>query len=338
MSTIVPVYTQWFWANKTNNGSLRNWKRSNNRITFSCPFCGDSATDSKKARGNIFSYKNTLLYNCYNCSEALPFEAFLKKFNEVMYKEYKIENLSPFKKTPVYVIDNKQEKVAKTQIKEIDWKSAFLKCNTRALDYLNSRKIPTDGILWTENFKTSIVDLFDMYGKESSEIGPCFTDARIVFPFVVDGILTYIQGRSIDNSIKKSHRYMTSVINEGYKVFGFDKIKSDEDVFVTEGPVDSLFVINGIAVADANLTRSSQFINKKHLVLMYDNEPRSKIAIEKMKRALEDGFRVVILPDYIREKDLNEMFLVGYEPNELVRLYQYSGLTGLMRLKQWSKT
>jgi hypothetical protein len=338
MASHVPLYTQWSYAVRTNNGSLRNWKRLNNRITFSCPICGDSHTDKKKARGNIYEYKGSLLYGCYNCGIALSFEAFLKQTNEPMYKEYKIENLTNKKKQQFYPTESKAEKILKNQLRDNEWKSVFVKCPSDAQKYLDSRKIPNNvGILYTHDFKRSMIDLYEMYGLDVDEMSPCRHDAKIIFPFIYDNVLTYVQGRSIDPNVEKAYRYMTMEVNGGHKVYGMERLKKDGDVFVTEGPIDSLFVNNGISVADANLTRANQFINKERLVLCYDNEPRSKVAIEKMEYALESGHRIVILPHYIEEKDLNEMYLNGRDVQRLVEQYQFSGPAGIMRLNQWKR-
>ena len=39
------------------------------RLSFSCPICGDSHSDIRKKRGNL--YVNSLQYHCYNCGAHL---------------------------------------------------------------------------------------------------------------------------------------------------------------------------------------------------------------------------------------------------------------------------
>lgn len=337
MASHIPVYIQWSFAGRTNNGSLRNWKRLNNRITFSCPICGDSHSDAKKARGNIYEYKNTLLYGCYNCGAAMSFDSFLRQINEPLYKEYKLEILRSSGKTPFYPTESKAEKTLKTQKNVKNWKSVFVKPKGAALKYLESRNIPLDvGILYTDNFRRSIVDLYEMFDLDIDEMSPCREEEKIIFPFLYDTVLTYVQGRSIDPTVEKKYRYMTIEINGGHKVYGMERIV-DGDVYVTEGPIKSLFVKNGIALADANLTRASQFLDKDRIVLCYDNEPRSKIGVGKMEDALNAGYRVIILPHEVEQKDLDDMANDGLDVQRLVEQYQFKGPAGLMRLSQWRR-
>ena len=339
-----PLYLQWSIALQTNNGSLRNWKRSNNRIIFSCPMCGDSHDDPTKARCNIHEYKQTLIVSCYNCGASISFEKFLREYNSTLYKQFKLEtigngtNSGYSRKDSSQLIESKAEKFLKTEVLDNQWKKVFSKPRGEAYDYLRSRKIPIDSnILWANNFRNSIIDLYELYGLDVDEMSPCKEEGRIIFPFLYDNVLTYIQGRSIDSSIDKRYRYMTMEINGGNKVYGHEKLTKDGAIYVTEGPIDSLFVGNGIAVADANLTRASQFVDKSRLVCIFDNEPRSTIAIGKLEGALRSGYKVVIFPDYVVEKDLNEMVLAGRDVKELVGAYQYSGPAGLLRLNKWKK-
>jgi len=49
------------------------------RLNFACPYCGDSHTDSRKKRGNLY-YGESLYFKCYNCSKYRNLDSFLKDF------------------------------------------------------------------------------------------------------------------------------------------------------------------------------------------------------------------------------------------------------------------
>lgn len=49
------------------------------RLNFACPYCGDSTTDDRKKRGNL--YWNDLYFHCYNCGTHKSLDDFLKDFD-----------------------------------------------------------------------------------------------------------------------------------------------------------------------------------------------------------------------------------------------------------------
>ena len=58
------------------------------RLNFACPCCGDSSTDIRKKRGNL--YLDSLSYHCYNCGEHMGVNALLHRFGEDLSNEDKI--------------------------------------------------------------------------------------------------------------------------------------------------------------------------------------------------------------------------------------------------------
>ena len=60
------------------SGQFRNFKRKNNTINFSCPYCGDSQKNKFKARGYLFNKKGSYHYYCHNCGASKNFEMFLR--------------------------------------------------------------------------------------------------------------------------------------------------------------------------------------------------------------------------------------------------------------------
>ena len=105
-----------------------------------------------------------------------------------------------------------------------------------------------------------------------------------------------------------------------------------------EGPIDSLFIQNCIAVAQSDL-RVPQYKDKA--ILVPDNEPRNKQIIQQLERAIDDNYRVVIWPDYVRQKDINDMILSGLDAVEIMDIISnntFQGLSAKVELQKWKRT
>ena len=77
------------------------------------------------------------------------------------------------------------------------------------------------------------------------------------------------------------------------KVYGLDKINRDQTVYVTEGPFDSMFLPNSVAMCGADVDLS---VFNLDLVYVYDNEPRNRQIVDRIDKTIEEGHKVVIWP------------------------------------------
>ena len=124
------------------------------------------------------------------------------------------------------------------------------------------------------------------------------------------------------------------------KIFGLNKVNKQEKVYVTEGPIDSLFLPNAVATADANLINAVNYISKDKLVLLFDNEPRNKDICKLMDKAIEEHFQICIWPEMVKEKDINEMILAGFTSEELIDIIDkntFVNLRAKFEFIQWKK-
>ena len=104
-----------------------------------------------------------------------------------------------------------------------------------------------------------------------------------------------------------------------------------------EGPIDSLFIQNCIAVAQSDL-RVPQYKDKA--ILVPDNEPRNREIIKQLERAVDEEYRVVIWPDYVRQKDINDMILSGLDALEIKNIISkntFQGLSAKIELQKWKR-
>ena len=58
------------------------------RLNCCCPYCGDSRTDIRKKRGNL--YLDSLRFHCFNCGHSTGINKLLSDFNEELSNEDKI--------------------------------------------------------------------------------------------------------------------------------------------------------------------------------------------------------------------------------------------------------
>jgi hypothetical protein len=117
-----------------------------------------------------------------------------------------------------------------------------------------------------------------------------------------------------------------------------ERVDQSKVVYITEGPLDSLFLDNAVASGDANLILTASRLSAAQIVLVFDNEPRSPEIVKQMARAIKLGHKVVVWPAWVTEKDINAMTLAGRHPQEIVESHTYSGLIALTHLTHWKKT
>ena len=119
------------------------------------------------------------------------------------------------------------------------------------------------------------------------------------------------------------------------KIYGLDDINTGETVYVTEGPFDSTFISNSIAMCGADGDVNKWGITNP--VWIYDNEPRNRQIVERLATTISRGDRVVIFPKNILEKDINDMYLSGQNVQRVVESNIYQGLEAKLKLQDWKR-
>jgi len=142
-----------------------------------------------------------------------------------------------------------------------------------------------------------------------------------------------VQGRALGpNSVK----YITVMFNdEAPKIYGLDSIRGGTPVFVTEGPFDSTFLLNSIAMCGADGDVRNWGVSTP--VWVYDNEPRNPEITTRISNTINRGDSVVIWPNNVKEKDINDMVLAGHDVQLIVESNTYSGLEAHLQFTTWKK-
>ena len=306
---------------------------------FRCPLCGDSQKNKSKARGFIYRKKNDYFYKCYNCDASTTFFNFLKQVDESMIKEYQLERYKEGTPNGNYTKPTfEPAKIKPTFQKSLGIPSIdSLPGEHYAKTYVNSRKIPLHfhkTLYFAEDFKKFVESM------QVEKDGLHSDDPRLVIPFYdKDKNLIALQGRALGES---KMRYITvKISDESQKVFGLDRIDQDKTIYVTEGPIDSLFLDNAVATADSNLQSISNVIDRQKVVLVFDNEPRNKEICKQIEKAIDEHYKVVIWPYMMNEfKDINEMVLGNFLPDEIQDIIDkntFVNLRAKMEFINWKK-
>ncbi len=315
-------------------------KKKDDLYNFRCPLCGDSQKNKTKCRGYVFRKKNDYFYMCHNCGASTTFYNFLKQVDPNLVQEYQLERYKSGETgnnnyTKPEFEEYKQEapKFKKAlELPSID----SLPEGHFAKNYVQQRQIPeafSSQLYYAEDFKQFVETL----GIQKDGLHK--DDKRLVIPFYdTEKNLIAIQGRSLGES---KLRYITLKLHDdNKKVFGLDRIDTDELIYVVEGPIDSMFLSNAVATADSNLESITDVLDKSKVALVFDNEPRNKEIVAKMEKAIDNHFNVVIWPEMIEKKDINDMILDGFSPDEIQDIIDnntFVNLRAKMEFISWKK-
>jgi len=297
-----------------------------NLYNFRCPICGDSQKHRNKARGYLYAVKADVNFRCHNCGASMTFSNFLKTMDPVIHKQYVFERFKDNKTGRGTVVEEPKFNFEAPQFKsKLDLPKAST--NPIAKKYLENRKLNPDKFYYTDKFKA----WSNSHKKTFDDVR--YDEPRIIIPLFYKKTLVGFQGRSLGPSKVK---YITVMINDDApKIYGLDQIRGGTPVYITEGPFDSTFISNSIAMCGADGDVGKWGISTP--VWVYDNEPRNREIVNRISRSIDRGEKVVIWPNNIKEKDINDMVIAGHDVQSLVQLNTYQGLEAKVKLTEWKK-
>ena len=293
---------------------------------FRCPICGDSQKHKNKARGYLYAVKADMNFRCHNCGASMTFSNFLKEIDPVIHKQYVFERFKGNKTGRGTVVEEPKFNFEAPQFKpKLDLPKASE--NPDAKKYLEDRKLDSTKFYYTDKFKA----WSNSHKKTFDSVK--YDEPRIIIPLFYNKTLVGFQGRSLGPSKVK---YITVMINDDApKIYGLDQIRGGAPVYITEGPFDSTFLRNSIAMCGADGDVGKWGISNP--VWVYDNEPRSKEITTRISATIDRGESVVIWPSSIHEKDINDMVLAGHDVQSVVESNVYSGLKAQLQFNTWKR-
>ena len=296
---------------------------------FRCPICGDSKKNKSKTRGYLYSVKANTNFKCHNCGASMSFNNFLKQVDPVVHKQYTMEKFKEGHTGRNFVVDEPEFTFTTPKFKtKLDLPKATE--DPKAAGYLCGRKLDPSKFYYTDQFKKFV------NSKKKTFESTKYDEPRIIIPLFYKKNLIGIQGRSLDFNDPKSVKYITVMFNDDApKIYGLDEVQADQTVYVTEGPFDSTFIRNSIAMCGADADVSKWGISNP--VWIYDNEPRNREIVNRISKTIDSGDSVVIWPSHIQEKDINDMVLSGLDVQSMIESNTYSGLEAKLKFTTWKK-
>ena len=238
---------------------------------FRCPICGDSQRNKNKARGYIYAVKNNTNFKCHNCGESLSLNNFLKKLDQTLHKQYTLEKFKEGFTGKNFVTDEPEFVFEKPVFKT---KIVLPLCSEveRGRTYLEKRKINPEKFYFAEKFKTFVNTLKPTFAKTDLD------EPRIIIPLYYEGNLIGFQGRSLGPS---QNKYITVMLSDDApKIYGLDQVDSSEPIYIVEGPFDSTFIQNAVAMCGSDVDIGS--FGWSNYIYVFDNEPRNREIVNRI--------------------------------------------------------
>jgi len=330
------------------------WK-SDTLANCRCPICGDSQKNKNKARGFFYQKGSDYFYKCHNCGAGHSLYRFLENVSPALVKEYQMERWkdghngkSNYKKPKV----EDMFKMSPPKFKPKDDLLKPLKCvkdlpeDHICRQFVEMRRIPKKfwGMLYYS-------DNFQKYMRQVDPELPLreltHQEPRLVIPFFdkKDNVVA-VQGRSLsmkdEYNARTTLRYITVKSDKSIERlwYGMWRANPKKRVYVVEGPLDSLFIDNTVAMVGAASVQNepARFANTD-MVYVLDNEPRNPQIVKFNENLIKQGKTVCIWPNGIKDKDINDM-VYRMTPKEIKKIMDdnaVSGLEATMRLNRWRK-
>ena len=307
---------------------LQKFKRVKTDLyNFRCPICGDSQKNKNKTRGYLYRVKNNTNFKCHNCGASMSFNNFLRDIDTTLHKQYTLEKFKEGHTGKNFVVEAPKLEFKKPVFKKsINLPKAS--SNPVAAEYLRNRKIDPDKFYYADKFMewtNTQKQTFDTINRD---------EARIVIPmYDKTKNLIGFQGRALGKSFTK---YITVMLDEeSPKIYGLDSVDEKLPIYVVEGPFDSTFISNSVALCGSD--GDMGYFEGSDVVLVYDNEPRNREIVNRIGKCISKGQSVVIWPNGILEKDINDMVIAGHDVMSMVKLNTHSGLQAKIKFNNWKK-
>jgi len=319
-----------------------------------CPICGDSSRKKNRARGYFYRQTNDVFYKCHNCEASQHFGTFLKQFNSNLYREYALERyangenrrahsnpedqLKAMFTEPKFSFD--EEEPAPTLLDELLPCVDSLPEDHLARKFCEDRRIPKYQLnrLYFIDDMRNIAQLSDKMRDKIKTSEP-----RLVLPFRDrTGKLVGVTCRALQG---ESLRYITVRIDDDApQIFGWENINPLTTVYAVEGPIDSLFLPNAVAVGGTGFHRLANLgVDARRLTVVIDNQPRNREVVEVYRRVIDAGHRVFIWPNRFDGcKDINDVVLANPDLSqrrlaEIVDDNAFVGLRAQAQFNVWKR-
>ena len=326
-----------------------SWKKEN-LANCRCKICGDSQKNKTKTRGYFYEKGGSFFYKCHNCDFGSNIYNFLKEVSPNLCEEYRMEewrergvNKKPKEKDLFKFKDSKPKFKKKDDILKSLHCLTDLPNDHPVVLFANMRIIPNQ--FWRYLYFTE--DFGSFMQKLDPDCLPVGAEPRLVIPFFNShGDVVGAQGRAInmtdETNARQTLKYVTVKANKEIERlwYGMWRANPKNRVYVVEGPIDSMFLQNCVAIVGAGALRNIpvRFADSEMTWIM-DNENRNRQVCAYIEKLIEMGRDVFIWPDNIKEKDINDLAykMSTRRIQKMIDENTFSGLTATLRFRDWKK-
>ena len=315
--------------------------KSTNTYMGGCPICREGSSWGRKSR--LYFIPKDGVICCHNCGwyskpinwimevEKVPYDELVRQIDKCEY-EYGIP---------------KEEKIIPKQAEELPRDSINLFDKSQLKYYADNNIVSTAAsMIIDRRLNTAVNRPRALYVSLNDPVHK----NRLIIPFYSNKTkCDFYQSRTllpIDNDRPK---YL-SKMNSEKTLFNYDQIKNNADhIFITEGPIDSFFIRNSVAVAGIQERSRQTFTSTqktqldRHFLMqtvwVLDSQWLDQASRMKTETLLKSDECVFIWPKDVgtRFKDVNDMCMF-FKIDRLSRQYildnTYCGLRGLVTLNQ----
>jgi hypothetical protein len=257
----------------------------------------------------------------------MSFNNFLKKIDPTLHRQYTLEKFKEGYTGKNFVVEEPKFEFSKpTFFKKLDLPKAS--SNQLAKEYLEKRKLNPEKFYFANKFKEWVNTQKPTFNKIVRD------ESRIIIPmYDTQNNLIGFQGRALGSSPNK---YITVMLSdESPKLYGLDQIDFTKPIYIVEGPFDSTFIQNSVAMCGSDVDIRS--FGWSDYIWVFDNEPRNREIVNRISKTIDRGDKVVIWPTNIQHKDINDCVIAGLNVMDVLKSNTHSGLEAKVKFNEWKK-
>ena len=309
--------------------------QSRNYLNGSCPICKEGGGSWLKKK-RLFYFPNDEYLYCHNCVQSWTPYHWVKLLSGMSFKEI-MQDIKEYTGHDVTFeqisLDSKpDEKVFELPALPGECVNLMDEVQVKYYENYYVVKIAMDYCKKRRLF-TAI--------NHPKAIYVCVHRNRLIIPYYDDlGKIIHYISRQLLNSDDKA-KYLLK-FNSGKPIFNLNKI--DENfpyIFIFEGPIDAMFVKNGVAISGVSMTEdqestlNSLFPFHKRIWVFDNFRQESNEVREKIKTKLKDEMVFLYEGDFNIFKDLNDYCVrknLDLVNPDLIIKGSYRGFEGLLKL------
>lgn len=309
------------------------------KLNFACPYCGDSAHDSKKKRGNLYPDKG--FYKCYNdgCGVKVDLPKFISKFSlkySLGVPDLKSSDVkwvaTTTKKKRGSLIELLINKNATDHLLRIDYlaeRFSLIPCeeadpNSKVGQFIKNREL-VNLHSFNECSYFDIADdkiyLFNLDHRSGKVLG--FAVRRLENEFGPKYLIKNYSELKKSGLVKNIEDDLLSDIDTVNNYFNVLNVNFSKPIIVTEGQIDSMFLDNSIATTGISKSKLllDNLLSKSNTLILFDSDSAGK---SQSVSLIKDGYRVFLWNRVFKDlcvkygvtsqkaksiKDINDLFI-----------------------------